>query len=134
MQIRDESPAKAAALVEALIARSESHFLELKRVSGKMVGKALETVCAFANAEGGMLVLGVADIKEYRGSSRLFGIEENLEAVDELSRKLLTEFHPSLASISLHRLSCTLGNGGRKGEAGHLLLVRVESSGLFIRS
>lgn len=128
MQIRDESPAKAAALVEALIARSESHFLELKRVSGKMVGKALETVCAFANAEGGMLVLGVADIKEYRGNSRLFGIEENLEAVDELSRKLLTEFHPSLASISLHRLSCTLGNGARKGEAGHLLLVRVESS------
>jgi ATP-dependent DNA helicase RecG len=41
--------------------RPESDRFETKRVSGKMVGKALETICALANAQGGVLVLGVED-------------------------------------------------------------------------
>lgn len=128
MQIRDEPPTTAASLTQALIVRGESHQLEFKRVSGKMVGKALETVCALANAEGGMVVLGVADPKEFQGNARLFGIQENPEAVDELRRKLITEFQPAINTISLHRLTCMLHNGPAKGQPGHLLLIRVGPS------
>ena len=93
-----------------------------------MVGKALETICGFANADGGMLVLGVADLKEHQGRARLFGTDENPEAVDELQRKLLTEFQPAIESIRLRRLTCPLHNGPSKGQTGHVLLVQVGRS------
>jgi ATP-dependent DNA helicase RecG len=125
MTVVDEPPELSATLVRQLMGLGETRRREFKRVSGKMVGKALETICGFANAEGGILVLGVADLKEHQGAARLFGIEENPEAVDELQRKLLTEFLPAIAPLYLRRLTCTLGNGPAQGEAGHVLLVHV---------
>lgn len=128
MQIEDQPPALANALTKLLMGLGENHTLEFKRVSGKMVGKALETVCALANANGGTLALGVADLKDFRGNARLFGIEENPEAVDELQRKLLTEFQPAIEILRLSRIACVLGNGPAKGQSGHLLLVQVGRS------
>jgi ATP-dependent DNA helicase RecG len=128
MNITDVPSAVADALVRQVIARSESRHLEFKRVSGKMVGKALETMCAFANTAGGTLVLGVADPKEFQGTARLFGIEENPEAVDELQRKLLTEFQPGIDRLRLQRVACNLHNGPAKGTLGSLLLLRVDRS------
>ncbi len=122
------SPEAASQLVEQWLPADETRTLEFKRVSGKMVGKALETICAFANADGGILVLGLADRKDFSGKSRLFGIEENGEAVDELVRKLRTEFLPPLGPVDLLRLACDLHNGPAKGEHGHLLLVMVRRS------
>jgi len=128
MQIQDLPTNSAATLLQELISGRETRQLEFKRVSGKMVGKALETVCALANADGGTLVLGVADLKDFRGQARLFGIEENPEAVDELQRKLLTEFLPAIDALNLYRLACTLVNGPCKGQTGHVLLVSVGRS------
>lgn len=128
MNVTDESPEFSAALVRLIIGLSESRRREFKRVSGKMVGKALEAVCGFANAEGGTLVLGVADLKDHQGEARLFGVEENPEAVDELQRKLLSEFQPPLESLRWQRLQCMLRNGPAKGHAGHLVLVAVGKS------
>ena len=128
MQTIDESDITSSALVTTLINAGETRTREYKRVSGKMVGKALETVCGFANADGGVLVLGVADLKEHQGKARLFGTEENPEAVDELLRKLLTEFQPAIEGIRLRRLTCTLHNGPAQGQPGHLLLVQVPRS------
>jgi len=128
MQTIDESDITSSALVTTLINAGETRTREYKRVSGKMVGKALETVCGFANADGGVLVLGVADLKEHQGKARLFGTEENPEAVDELLRKLLTEFQPAIEGIRLRRLACTLHNGAAQGQPGHLLLVQVPRS------
>jgi predicted HTH transcriptional regulator len=76
MDVTDLPPSLAGALLRQLLPRSETRRLEFKRVSGKMVGKALETVCAFANTQGGTLVLGMADLKEFQGTARLFGVEE----------------------------------------------------------
>jgi ATP-dependent DNA helicase RecG len=120
------------AIVAKLLAQwlpvDETRYLEFKRVSGKMVGKALETVCAFANADGGLLVLGLADLKEHKGHARLFGVEENGEAVDELQRKLGTEFLPPLGGVQLLRLATGLHNGPASGTQGHLLVVQVPRS------
>ncbi len=59
--MRDMSDKEATGLLSWLLPQGESRVLETKRVSGKMVGKALETVCAFANTNDGWLVLGVED-------------------------------------------------------------------------
>ncbi|HEX7638900.1 MAG TPA: ATP-binding protein [Burkholderiaceae bacterium] len=128
MLIQDEPNPRADAFTKLLISWGETRQREFKRVSGKMVGKALETVCALANTDGGVLVLGVADLKDFKGPARLFGVEENTEAVDELLRKLGTEFQPAIETIQLRRLACTLHNGPAKGNEGHLLLVQVGRS------
>ncbi len=120
----DLTPAQAASRIASLLAAHESRTLDFKRVSGKMVGKALETLCAFANTEGGILALGVADEKQEQGSARLYGIEENPEALDELTRKVRTQFHPPLETIAFMRLPCTL----RDGKAGHVALVHAAKS------
>jgi hypothetical protein len=48
-------------LLNWALSQAETFQLETKRVSGKVVGKALETVCAFANTDGGYLLLDVED-------------------------------------------------------------------------
>ena len=75
-----------------------------------------------------MLVLGLADLKEFQGPARLFGAEENAEAVDELQRKLQTEFLPGIDGLKLQRVSCALHNGPAKGQAGSVLLLQVPRS------
>ena len=103
---------------------NESRVLENKRVSGKMVGKALETVCAFANTDGGWLVLGVEDSKKAKGTDRLYGIDENREAVDELMRKLNSHLQPAVQGIQPLLLPCTL----RDNRPGELAALRVPRS------
>lgn len=102
----------------------ETTKLETKRVSGKMVGKALETVCAFANTQGGWLLLGVEDVGKAKGRQRLFGVEENPEAIDELLRKLRTHIQPPVADIKVMRFPSTL----RDGSNGHLVALHVPPS------
>ena len=45
----DLSPKENAALLDQVLSRAESRDLEFKRVSGKMVNKALETSDQIAN-------------------------------------------------------------------------------------
>ncbi len=120
----DLTPAQAAPRIAALLAAHESRTLDYKRVSGKMVGKALETICAFANTDGGVLALGVADEKQASGATRLFGTQENPEALDELQRKVRTQFHPPIETIRFMRLPCTLHDGN----AGQVVLVQTAKS------
>ena len=121
----DLSPAQATPLIAKLLASPESRSLDLKRVSGKMTHKVLETLCAFANTEGGALALGVEDRAKAQGAARLFGIQENAEALDELQRKVRTQFNPPIDDIRfLLRLPCTL----RDGSAGHVVMVQVPRS------
>ncbi|OIN92450.1 MAG: hypothetical protein AUJ20_07930 [Comamonadaceae bacterium CG1_02_60_18] len=124
-----EAPAKESqALMRLLISRAESRNLKFKRVSGKMVHKALETLCAFANTDGGILVLGIADMKDFQGTSRIFGVNENPEAFDELQRKLLTDIQPSLADVRVQRLPTSLHNGPCTGQQGDVVMLSVARS------
>jgi ATP-dependent DNA helicase RecG len=128
MRITDLSPLESETLLRQILVLPESRHLEFKRLSREMVNKALKTVCAFANSEGGSIVLGIADSKEFQGNDRLFGVEENLEALDDLQRQIAAKFHPSIDNILMRRLSCSLHNGRAKGQHGHLMLVNVPRS------
>jgi len=102
----EPTPDQAEALVARLLASPESRTLDVKRVSGKMVQKALETLCAFANTEGGTLALGVEDQAKAKGAQRLHGVQENPEALDELQRKVRTQFSPAIDGIVFLRVPC----------------------------
>lgn len=128
MHIIEVSTKESPALLQLLISRTETRHLEFKRVSGKMVHKALETLCAFANTDGGVLVLGLADVREFQGTSRIFGVDENPEAFDELQRKLLTEIQPSLPDVRVQRLPALLHNGPCNGQQGHVVLISAARS------
>src|SRR5574343_645252 len=91
--------ATANGLLDAVLQGRETLQLETKRVSGKMVSKALQTICAFANAHGGWLMLGVEDFDKASGRDRLYGIQENPEALDELLRKMRTQFSPPITGL-----------------------------------
>lgn len=114
----------AKALLDMVLAGTETQRLETKRVSGKMVGKALETVCAFANTQGGWLVLGVEDSAKAAGASRLYGITENPEAVDELVRKLVSHLLPQVPDVQVWRMPCSI----RDGQDGSLVVLYVPPS------
>lgn len=115
---------KAASLIARLVSLPESVGLEFKRVSGKMVGKALETLCAFANTNGGTLALGLEDPAKAQGTDRLHGLAENPEAVDELRRKTLTHLLPAVEGLRWLRVACRLHDG----TDGHVLLLIVPQS------
>lgn len=120
-------PAQSADRIAKLLATSESRTLEFKRISGKQ-SRMYEAVCAFANTEGGLLVIGIGDAKAMKPGdkpqSRLFGIEENPEGFDDFRRELLNRFTPPITKLHWMRLPCTLHNG----QPGHVVLLRVEKS------
>lgn len=119
------TPEQAVPRIVSLLAAHESKTLEFKRMGdNKVVRKLLEAICAFANTEGGVLALGVADEKQGKGAARLFGIQENPEALDELMRKIRTQYNPPIETVRFVRLPCTL----RDGSAGQVVLVQVPQS------
>jgi predicted HTH transcriptional regulator len=122
-------PAQAAERIAALLAATESRTLEFKRISGKQ-GRMYEAICAFANTDGGLLVLGIGDSKAIKpgdtGKSRLFGIEENPEGFDNFRAELLTRFTPAITALHWLRVPCTLNTG----QAGTVVVLRVEKSQL----
>ncbi len=74
-------------LVDKLLGLSESLHYDCKRMIGK-TDKLLETVIAFANSEGGIIVLGIEDPAKATGRERVYGLEENMLNWDEFRRKL----------------------------------------------
>ena len=122
--IKDADEESSRKLLEKVLLQAETQKLETKRVSGKMVGKALETVCAFANTKGGLLLLGIEDASKAGGIDRLFGIGENREAVDELLRKLDSHFLPPIEGITAYRMKSVL----KDGSAGEIVAVSVPRS------
>jgi ATP-dependent DNA helicase RecG len=123
----DLSLAQSADRITALLAAAESRTLEFKRISGKQ-SRMYEAVCAFANTDGGLLVIGIGDAKAMKPGdkppSRLFGIEENPEGFDNFRTELLTRFTPAITRLHWIRVACTLHNG----QPGHVVLLRVEKS------
>lgn len=111
-------------ILDWALPQAETQIVETKRVAGKMVNKALETICAFANTRGGWLLLGIEDIDKAKGRDRLIGIGENPEAVDELLRKLVTHYHPGIVGVSGFRLPVKT----RDGAVGVVVALHIPAS------
>ena len=125
----DLSPTQAASRITALLAATENRTLDFKRIGAKH-GRMIETICAFANTDGGLLVIGIGDAKDLKPGAkpetRLFGVEENPEAFDLFYRQVMQRFEPPLARVHWLRVACTL----QDGQPGHVVMLRVEKSEL----
>ncbi len=81
--------------VKQLLAVPEFERQDFKRM-GSVKG-VLKTACAMSNGEGGLIILGLGDPKHDDGEVRLYGVEENAEALGEIKRGFQEEIVPSLA-------------------------------------
>lgn len=81
---------------------SEDHELEFKRIGNGegSVTDIVESIVGLANAEGGMLILGIEDPEKtkLKGKDRIFGIEENINNYDAIGREI-QKIIPPLSSI-----------------------------------
>ncbi len=114
-------------LVDELLRQPEGLRFEAKRVGDNT--RKTQSIVAFANTEGGLLVLGFEDEDKAAGRARVHGIEENAESVDELQRLLGHRVTPPIGEPASEpprfiRIGCRL----RTGEVGSVMVVQVPKS------
>lgn len=100
----------------------ESDHLEIKRIAGDKLARALETIVAFANTDGGILVLGLEDPDKGEGRDRIYGIQEKPDNIDELQRLIMSKITPAIDPPLFFPVGCTL----RDGSHGSIVIVRIE--------
>jgi len=67
-----------------LLRREESHFLDFKR-SNIAPGKLQETIVAFANADGGEVIVGIDDDLTLPPERRFYGFSKPEDANNHIS-------------------------------------------------
>lgn len=86
--------------------------------------KLLETVVAFANTEGGYVVVGLEDPSKAKDINRLVGISENPDNVSEFLKLIEKELDPPIRLWSRFELEIT----NTKKKKDKLLVVNVSKS------
>jgi ATP-dependent DNA helicase RecG len=104
--------------IVSLLSRDEDHFFDRKALNSN--GRTIQKIAvAFANADGGEFVVGIADEanepivdKRWKGAGKVEDFNSHIQALSEISPPLQTEF-----SIL-----------GAPTQSGLVLLVRIEKS------
>jgi ATP-dependent DNA helicase RecG len=109
-------------LVETFLRVPEGFTFDCKRL-GKL-DRVIETVVAFANAEGGIIALGLEDPNKTTGRARVYGIQENPSAFDDLRRLIRSRVTPEIQGLIFTEIGCTL----RSGICGSVCFLRVPKS------
>lgn len=96
---------------------AEDRITELKRLGKDFnISKALDSIVAMSNTDGGFLILGIDDPQKtkLKGIDRVFGIEESPEKYDDLSRGNSTDFatHISCLATVIAEVHEQQNNGG----------------------
>ena len=71
--------------IKKLIAGGENQHVEFKKAKNDFPNDAFETICAFLNTEGGMLILGVEDDGTIKGV--------NPDSIDNIKTKFITSIN-----------------------------------------
>jgi ATP-dependent DNA helicase RecG len=91
---------KRSDIIEALLKiPAEDHETEFKRID-KDVSGIIESIVGMANADGGIMILGIEDPEKntLKGDKRIFGVEENISNFDNLGREI-QKVSPPLSSV-----------------------------------
>jgi ATP-dependent DNA helicase RecG len=122
--IRPPAPVVDDALVDRLLGLREDYSFECKRIRDKL-SSTLEAITAFANSDGGLIVLGFEDPDKGKGRDRVWGLEENPDNWSELRRLVQSRItEPQLLPVSFIEIGCTL----RTGDGGSIGIVQVAKS------
>lgn len=111
-------------LVDQLLEIEESGRFEVKRIKGNLA-RIIESVVAFANSDGGMIVIGLEDPDKAHGRQRVFGLQENLVNWDELNRCIKSRITDiAMLPLKIIEIGCTLITG----QAGSIAVLQVGKS------
>lgn len=110
-------------LVRIFLDTQEWQTFECKRAAIRPAD-LLETVVAFANADGGLIVVGLEDPKKAHGEKRLLGISEHMDNCSDFLKLLEREIEPPL----LLRKKAEVDIVNTQGKPDKLLILSVEKS------
>lgn len=110
-------------IIDTFISSKEWQTFECKRAAVQPA-KLLETVVAFANTEGGFIVIGLEDPSKASGTNRLIGISENEDNVSEFLKLIDKEVEPLVKLWKSFEISMF----NTKGKKDSLLVVSIKKS------
>lgn len=116
--------ARQSARVIELLKISEWESFEVKRAAANP-RNLLETICAFSNNEGGLLVIGMEDPDKAEEAERIIGVSEKPDNVSEFLKLVRSEFDPPLQHF-IHVFEEPVTN--RAGKEDSLTLIRMDKS------
>ena len=110
--------------LENLLNLTESEEFDCKRAEIQPA-KALETICAFANSQGGTLAFGLEDPLKGSPSQRVLGIKTSGLKLEELLNLIEKEFNPPLLETPQKYEIDVVNN---KGETDSIILLKITKS------
>jgi len=110
-------------ILQLFLDTQEWQKFECKRAAVQPA-RLLETVVAFANTDGGFLIIGLEDVSKAQGVKRLIGISENHDNVSEFLKLIEKEIDPPLRLWNKFELEIT--NTQKIKDA--LLVVNIKKS------
>lgn len=93
-------------IIDILLDTREWQTFDCKRAAIKPT-KIIETVCAFANTDGGILAVGLEDPDKAARGKRLIGIKEAEDNVSEILNMIKKEFDPPLQLVNVSEIDIT---------------------------
>lgn len=110
--------------IDYLLGLPESQTFDCKRALIKPA-KIVETICAFANTDGGIIALGLEDPKKAPKNKRLIGIAEGADNISDILNALDKEFEPPLFPVRKQYFEIK----NSKGQEDQILLLFIDKGG-----
>src|SRR3989338_866146 len=110
-------------IVKIFLDTQEWSTFECKRAAIEPA-RLLETVVAFANTDGGYIVVGLEDPSKAEGNKRFLGISENLDNISEFLKLIEKEIEPPLILWGKFELDIT----NVHGQPDKLFVISVKKS------
>ncbi len=108
-------------IIEILLDTREWQTFDCKRADISP-SKILETICAFTNAEGGDIVLGLEDPEKASKDKRVLGVNSNDDKISEILNLVEKEFEPPLSDIRTIEIEVVNTDGAQD----KIILLRVQ--------
>ena len=106
--------------IEEVLAKNEKQIFDRKSIQIKPVDLS-DTICAFANADGGTIAIGISD--KHR---RIEGVDYHEEQLNEILRTPIDFCNPTVP-ITTEMVECI----NFEGKPDHVLLMHIEASPLL---
>ena len=111
-------------IIDDLLDLPEGQAFDCKRVEIKPT-KVLETLCAFANSQGGTIALGIDDPQKVDREKRIVGVDAQESFLSELQNLIEKEFDPPLVKgISINKIPAI----NLQDKQDHIVLLNIPKS------
>ena len=103
--------------IEEVLAKNEKQIFDRKSIQIKPVDLS-DTICAFANADGGTIAIGISDKQR-----TIEGVDYHEEQLNEILRTPIDFCNPTVP-VKTEMVECV----NYKGKSDHILLMHIEAS------